>query len=129
MSFETFTNAYVECLMWSEYHYATEEDFSEGIATPFDEVDAILSRSAIEWIEMDCRSFYDDCASLWSGLWTDEQAGHDFCLTRNGHGAGFWDRSYGGDALDTVGAILTERCRPYGTMSLGIDQNGQICTE
>ena len=24
--------------------------------------------------------------------WSDEQIGHDFWLTRNGHGTGFWDR-------------------------------------
>jgi len=24
--------------------------------------------------------------------WTDEEIGHDFWLTRQGHGAGFWDR-------------------------------------
>lgn len=36
------------------------------------------------------------CASVW------EHAGHDFALTANGHGAGFWDRG-----LDELGDQLT----------------------
>lgn len=38
-----------------------------------------------------------------------EQIGHDFTLTRNGHGAGFWDRGLG-----DIGKRLTEACKPYG---------------
>lgn len=36
------------------------------------------------------------------------QAGHDFILTANGHGAGFWDRGLG-----AAGKTLTEACRGY----------------
>lgn len=35
----------------------------------------------------------------------DTQAGHDFWLTRNGHGAGFWDRGLGSE-----GAKLSDSC-------------------
>lgn len=38
-----------------------------------------------------------------------EQIGHDFTLTRNGHGAGFWDRGLG-----DIGKRLTEACKPFG---------------
>jgi hypothetical protein len=38
-----------------------------------------------------------------------EAAGHDFALTRNGNGAGFWDRGYG-----DVGQRLTEAAHVYG---------------
>ena len=34
--------------------------------------------------------------------WTDEQLGHDFWLTRCGHGAGFWDRGQGKDGKDAA---------------------------
>lgn len=50
-----------------------------------------------------------------SGL-SHEQVGHDFWLTRNGHGAGFWDRGIG-----QVGKELTEACRPYGAVELYLD--------
>lgn len=39
-----------------------------------------------------------------------EQHGQDFALTRNGHGAGFWDRSYGelGDKLSDAASVYGE---------------------
>lgn len=49
------------------------------------------------------------------------QAGHDFWLTRNGHGAGFWDRGLGG-----LGDQLTEACRPYGEVSLWVAEDDAI---
>lgn len=39
-----------------------------------------------------------------------EYAGHDFWLTRVGHGAGFWDRGMG-----ELGDRLTDACKPYGS--------------
>jgi len=45
---------------------------------------------------------------------------HNFWLTRNGHGAGFWDRDYeNGDAL-------TEACVKYGELHLEVGDNGLI---
>jgi hypothetical protein len=48
------------------------------------------------------------------------QTGHDFILTANGHGAGFWDRGYDSDARPdqpgrSVGRALTDNCKPYGS--------------
>lgn len=40
---------------------------------------------------------------------TYEQIGHDFTLTRNGHGTGFWDRGLG-----DRGDRLTAATKPYG---------------
>ena len=40
------------------------------------------------------------------------QHGGDFYLTRNRHGAGFWDRGYG-----DVGKQLTEAAKIYGSTS------------
>lgn len=44
----------------------------------------------------DCRAFIDACGSLADAAiesYGPERFGHDFWLTRNGHGAGFWDRN------------------------------------
>ena len=50
---------------------------------------------------IDCLAFY---ARIWCFLneANVEQAGHDFWLTRNGHGTGFWDRpeTYGEHCAD-----------------------------
>jgi hypothetical protein len=40
---------------------------------------------------------------------TPAQVGHDFYLTRNHHGAGFWDRGLG-----EMGETLTNLSHPYG---------------
>lgn len=49
------------------------------------------------------------------------QAGHDFWLTRNGHGTGFWDRGLG-----ERGDRLTAACKPYGTAYLYTGADGVI---
>lgn len=49
------------------------------------------------------------------------QVGHDFWLTRNGHGAGFWDRGYG-----PLGNRLTETCKSCGSRDLYLDDNGEV---
>ncbi len=49
-----------------------------------------------------------------------EQAGHDFWLTRNGHGAGFWDRGLDSQVEDEQGGIwilgeaLTSASKSFG---------------
>ena len=47
----------------------------------------------------------------YTGDW--EHAGHDFWLTRNGHGTGYWDRDMG-----SVGARLTEAAKSFGEVYL-----------
>ena len=52
---------------------------------------------------------------------SEEMIGHDFWLTRNGHGAGFWDRGLG-----EVGDKLTAACRPFGEVWLYVGDDGQV---
>jgi hypothetical protein len=52
-----------------------------------------------------------------SGL-TGHQVGEDFWLTRNRHGAGFWDRGLG-----EVGLRLTEAARVYGTVDVPLSDD------
>ena len=49
-------------------------------------------------------------------------AGHDFWLTRNGHGAGFWD----GDWPDEVGERLDKAAKKYGQVDLYVGDDGKI---
>lgn len=52
---------------------------------------------------------------------SDEQIGHDFWLTRNGHGAGFWDRDLG-----DIGDKLTDACNAFGEVWLYVGDDAQI---
>jgi len=49
-------------------------------------------------------------------------AGHDYWLTRNGHGAGFWD----GDWPEPYAAQLDDSAHAYGTVELYVGDDGKI---
>lgn len=68
----------------------------------------------------DCEAFQADNAEMLEGI-EDSQAGHDFWLTRNRHGAGFWDRGLG-----DVGKALTEAAHAFGATDLYITDDGQV---
>jgi hypothetical protein len=124
MSLKDFTQAYLEAMFWAETDNSRDNggDPMEDNYSPED-----LAPEARAEIEKDCAAFYD---APWSELWADcekgygdEQAGHDFYLTRNHHGAGFWDRGLG-----EVGDRLTEACKPYGTQGLYVGDDGKVYT-
>ena len=49
-----------------------------------------------------------------------DYAAHDFILTRNGHGAGFWD----GDWSEPIATKLTELCKKFGEINIYLsDEN------
>lgn len=65
-------------------------------------------------------------APVWGEFWTFEQAAHDFWLTRNGHGAGFWDRPRQDDEWTEVGEILTRLSKEFGPADLYVGDDGLI---
>jgi hypothetical protein len=77
---ETMTDAYLEAAEFTDGEEASED---EVFSTQF-KVDAYEA----------CLNFENACATLEIDLrqYSAEQVGHDLWLTRNGHGAGFWDR-------------------------------------
>ena len=50
-----------------------------------------------------------------------EMIGHDFWLTRNHHGTGFWDRGLG-----DLGNKLTEWCDKFGEQHCDIGDDGKV---
>lgn len=103
---------YTEALLWS-----STDDNGE----PLDSLTNELSIEAKRLIRSDCDSFLFAGNNLISELpdhyqrgdhnvW--ELIGHDFWLTRNGHGVGFWDRGLG-----DLGDRLTELSKTYGEQS------------
>lgn len=77
----------------------------------------------------DCAAFRDQNASTLMGVigegdtgyYTLARAGHDFWLTRNGRGAGFWDRGLG-----AAGDKLTEACKKFGEFNLYVGDDGKV---
>lgn len=84
-----FTCAYIEAL-----EFVKEGDF-------------YLNSRDMDSIERDCRIFQTRAAKYLIGL-DPLQCGHDFYLTRNGHGSGFWDRGYDKTIADELCRISKE---------------------
>ena len=86
---DDFVKGYKEAMAWTE----EESIGSDWEYSPESETDIIN----------ECLQFYQANASLMSLVSPDfEQHGHDFWLTRNGHGAGFWDRGYKKEIADAL---------------------------
>lgn len=96
-----FVAAYLECALWSSTHTERED----GDPVPCDSLNHDWSMEAQTRAEADCLAFTTANASDLEDM-EPEQAGHDYWLTRNGHGAGFWDRGLG-----ERGERLSQACR------------------
>jgi hypothetical protein len=60
------------------------------------------------------------------GEWTgSELAGHDFWLTRCGHGTGFWDR-FNDAPFDKIGDKLTKSAKRFDNVDLYLGDDGRI---
>jgi hypothetical protein len=107
MSLETFTQAYITCALWTFDNLLTEED---------------IHPETMDEMKKDCRRFYTKYSETWSGHYQhpkyddDGLAGHDFWLTRNRHGAGFWDRGF----PDDIQELLTKSAHAFGEYHLWI---------
>jgi len=113
---DDFTEAYVECMLWAEhYDDGTREDRPFDDTHDWNDIDDDGRREIIT----DCNAFQEEHADDIDGR--EKQAGHDFYLTRNGHGAGFWD----GDWPELVGKRLTNASKSYGTQGLMIGDDGR----
>lgn len=114
---DRFTIAYIEAALWS----STDNSDDSG-GDPLDDNYGIedLAPETLQSIFEDCRAFQND---HFEDIANDlERAGHDFWLTRNGHGAGFWD----GDWDDEVGDRLTKASDDYASVDLYIGDDGLI---
>ncbi len=109
---DAFTNAYIEAALWAE----CDDD-----GTPFDNRYEIAPGTLAAMIA-DCERFQqENSVDLYACDLSAASAGHDFWLTRNGHGAGFWDR---GD--EAVYGRLTETAHAYGEVSLYVGDDSLI---
>ena len=78
----------------------------------FESENAETITAAIETGEVACGPDFD----------AHERAAHDFWLTRNGHGAGFWD----GDWPEPYAEKLTEAAKAFGTVDFYVGDDGEI---
>lgn len=115
---DSFERAFLECALWSS---TDNSDDSGGESLDDNYSIEDIAEESIAKLKKDCDNFREECAELLGQAGDSEQNGHDFWLTRNGHGAGFWDRGYG-----EAGKLLTAACKPYGEVYLYIGDDNKI---
>lgn len=124
---------YIVTALWSSYDESDENggDPMDQKYTPDDVADKareIMRGEISEFlaeIERDRPGVYAEMAA--GTVWEDPgQVGHDFWLTRNGHGTGFWDRYYGPNPAAELGDYLTTCAHRYGEVDLYVGDDGKI---
>jgi hypothetical protein len=112
---KNFVNGYIEAALWSSTSpegSPLDDKYSAGDFAQ-EAIDKAVEESA-DFIRA-------NRADLLATSAPDDQHGHDFWLTRNHHGAGFWDRGYG-----PLGDRLTKAAHGYGTSDVYVGDDGKL---
>lgn len=121
---DKFTQGYIEAALWS-----STDDSGEPLDSNYSLAD--IAPETLKHMARDCVKFQADNAALLAE-WprSDDYSGHDFWLTRNGHGTGFWDRylEYPDDRerVKALGEKLTKAAHAFGEFDLYIGDDGLI---
>ena len=111
-------NSYKECALWTS-------TLGDDVGTPMDDDYSLddLAPETLVTMEREVSDFLaliDEQCPDWRHL-SPESVGHDFWLTRNRHGAGFWDRGYG-----QLGDELTKWAHSFGEVDLYVGDDNLI---
>ena len=110
---DAFTQAFFECALW-----ASLDD--DGIPLDRGCTIADIDKDCLDELTNDCDVFLAEHWDLVASNLTC--AGHDFWLTRNRHGAGFWD----GDWPEPAATTLTNAAHDFGEMHLYVGEDDRI---
>lgn len=120
---DSFLTGYFECALWAS-HEESDESGGEPMDANFDICD--IDETCLTAMIAECADFQGTYAELLERYYASgrdaSQAGHDFWLTRNRHGAGFWDRGLPGN----LGNELTKASHSFGSCDLYIGDDGKI---
>lgn len=110
-------DAYLTCGLWSTT-LTDEQGVDLGSFDDFFDIDDCTNREDVEaelteylvanlddivWVFTERKESGRHPDDIWADI------GHDICLSRDGHGTGFWDRGYG-----IAGQRLHDATKPYG---------------
>ena len=119
LGMDMFTASYLKTALWS----STDDNGTPLDASDY--ADTELAEETIERFKADCNRFREVHAELIQRALeyrSESHIAHDFWLTRNGHGAGFWD----GDYPEELGEALTRASKSFGECDLYIGDDGKI---
>jgi hypothetical protein len=119
-------DAYIECALWAGLDISREDEGGHNPPLDANFGPDDLSEEAYQSISREVRDFLEaNEADIWQTgdefEIDPEQIGHDFYLTRNGHGAGFWDRGLG-----ELGDRLAAAAKVYGSSELYPGDDGRL---
>lgn len=97
-----FTKAYIDAMLWTE----CLDDIDLRDKGFYDLAPETLAR-----IIKDCNDFELSNKNLLDQVGSPDQHGHDFWLSRNNYGVGFFDRGYGKIGLE-LSQICEDNYRP-----------------
>jgi hypothetical protein len=110
-----FMSSYIECIFFTEYdtinHKSTTDLADESLERIFKDCQSFLHQANAR-IQADRPS--TNCSKA-------SQGGHDFWLTRNHHGAGFWDGDW-----PRYGDELTAIAQSFPQLNAHIGNDGLI---
>ena len=117
---DTFTQAYMEAILFAETDQSDEQG-GEPLSANYDITD--FSAESLRKIKKDCDLFQQESQlRLYPGSEVAVKAGHDFWLTRVGHGAGFWD----GDWPEPEATRYTELSKKFGHVDVYVGDDGML---
>jgi hypothetical protein len=123
---DEFEQGYISCLLWTDESQA-QEDVSEAGENweDFDWSEDMIDPESKDEIREVCEDFvtsnWDDLELYVQKGRPADHAGHDFALSRNGHGTGFWDRG-----IEALGDRLHEAAKVYGYAALTLSHSKAI---
>lgn len=126
---DDFTEHYLIAALWTEEERLKEESGDDN--RHFELID--FHPDAIARAVKECTDFQTAWPELLAAAYelypphpdapTPQcSAGHDFWLTRNGHGVGFWDRGFG----RALGEELTDACRAVKEIHLELGDDNSL---
>lgn len=116
--FKKFFGAVVEAAAFTGKHYPDQESINDGQPVPFDSVNIDIPQEILDELRKDALDFWKANARFIAS--NPAQAGHDFHLTRNHHGCGYWD----GDWPKKLGQYLTKAAHAYGSCEIESGPDG-----
>lgn len=122
---EIFIQAYIQCSLWATHSGFMDENENDLPLDKFHHPNCVQS-SVREQVKLECEDFLkrEDVSPI-TEKWGKEEyqrAGHDFFLTRNHHGGGFWDGSW----PEPDGDILTNASHEAGSSEPYVGDDGEI---
>jgi hypothetical protein len=105
MKLTEFELSYIETALWSSV-----DDDKNPMDSKYSLED--FSPEALEKIKIDCEKFQEIISEI-EIYESDSKLAHDFWLTRNRHGAGFWDGDYPKNLGEKLTEISHEFCEQY----------------